>query len=61
VRASALHGRCGGRAEAERAEVLFEALWHDDDDANHTAVQRLLDGRYVGWRRASSTRPGAAP
>jgi len=30
-----------------RIEVLFTALWHNDDDANYAAAQKLLDGRYA--------------
>jgi hypothetical protein len=30
-----------------RIEVLFEALWHNDDDENYAAAQRVLDGRYA--------------
>jgi len=30
-----------------RIEVLFEALWHNDDDASYEAAQRLLEGRYA--------------
>ena len=30
-----------------RIEVLFAALWHNDDDANYAAAQKLLDGRYA--------------
>ena len=27
--------------------MLFAALWHNDDDANYAAAQKLLDGRYT--------------
>jgi len=30
-----------------RIEVLFTALWHNDDGANYAAAQKLLDGRYA--------------
>jgi alkylation response protein AidB-like acyl-CoA dehydrogenase len=30
-----------------RAETLFDALWSNDDDANHAAAERVLAGRYA--------------
>ena len=30
-----------------RADMLFWALWHNDDDANREAAAKLLDGRYA--------------
>jgi alkylation response protein AidB-like acyl-CoA dehydrogenase len=30
-----------------RIEVLFDALWHNDDDENYKGAQRVLEGRYA--------------
>jgi alkylation response protein AidB-like acyl-CoA dehydrogenase len=29
-----------------RVDELFEALWHNEDDANYKTAQKVLDGRY---------------
>jgi hypothetical protein len=29
-----------------RSDLLFEALWHNDDSDRYTAAQKLLHGRY---------------
>ncbi len=42
-----------------RVDVLFTALWHNDDDDGYAAAQRLLDGRYSSlagrWAASVST------
>ena len=35
------------RQARRRIEVLFDALWTNEDDANYSAAQRLLEGRYA--------------
>ena len=30
-----------------RVDVLFAALWHNDDDDGYAAAEKLLDGRYT--------------
>jgi hypothetical protein len=30
-----------------RVEQLFTSLWSNEDDANHAAAERLLEGRYT--------------
>jgi alkylation response protein AidB-like acyl-CoA dehydrogenase len=35
------------RQARRRAEALFDALWSNDDDANHALAERVLDGRYA--------------
>jgi len=35
------------RQARRRMEVLFDALWTNEDDANYSAAQRLLEGRYA--------------
>jgi alkylation response protein AidB-like acyl-CoA dehydrogenase len=44
-----------------RIEVLFEALWHNDDDANYKAAQRLLEGRYAWVEEGIVDPSGAGP
>jgi alkylation response protein AidB-like acyl-CoA dehydrogenase len=44
-----------------RIEVLFDALWHNDDDDNYEAAQRLLDGRYAWVEEGIVDPSGAGP
>ena len=39
-----------------RAEVLFEELWHNGDDANRDAAARVLDGHHR-WLEAGILDP----
>jgi hypothetical protein len=44
-----------------RIEALFEALWHNDDNASYKAAQRLLEGRYAWVEEGIVDPSGAAP
>jgi hypothetical protein len=44
-----------------RIEVLFEALWHNDDDENCNAAQRVLDGRYAWVEEGIVDPSGSGP
>jgi acyl-CoA dehydrogenase-like protein len=44
-----------------RIEVLFEALWHNDDDVNHEAARKVLDGRYAWVEEGIVDPSGAGP
>ncbi|MGO9960319.1 MAG: acyl-CoA dehydrogenase family protein [Solirubrobacteraceae bacterium] len=44
-----------------RAETLFDALWSNDDDANHAAAQRVLAGRYAWLEEGISDPSGDGP
>ncbi|HYM56414.1 MAG TPA: acyl-CoA dehydrogenase family protein [Solirubrobacteraceae bacterium] len=44
-----------------RIEVLFEALWHNDDDENYRGAKRVLEGRYA-WVEGGIVDPsGSGP
>jgi hypothetical protein len=47
-----------------RVDVLFDALWKNDDDANYRTAQRVLDGRFSwleeGILEQSGDRPQVA-
>jgi hypothetical protein len=47
-----------------RVDVLFDALWKNDDDANYKTAQKVLDGRYTwleeGILEQSGDRPQVA-
>ena len=44
-----------------RVEVLFEALWHNDDDENYKGAQRLLAGRYAWVEEGIVDPSGSGP
>jgi alkylation response protein AidB-like acyl-CoA dehydrogenase len=44
-----------------RTEELFRGLWSNDDDANHRAAQRVLEGRYTWLEEGVSDPSGSAP
>jgi hypothetical protein len=44
-----------------RIGVLFEELWHNDDDENYAAAQRLLDGRYAWVEEGLADPSGGGP
>jgi alkylation response protein AidB-like acyl-CoA dehydrogenase len=44
-----------------RAEVKFDELWHNDDDAQYAAAQKLLEGRYEFWEADIVDPVGSGP
>jgi len=44
-----------------RAETLFDALWANDDDANHAAAERVLAGRYQWLEEGIADPSGDGP
>ncbi|MGZ4807476.1 MAG: hypothetical protein ACXV5U_13955, partial [Ilumatobacteraceae bacterium] len=44
-----------------RADGLFHALWANDDDANHAAALRMLDGRYTWLEEGVMDPSGEGP
>jgi hypothetical protein len=44
-----------------RVDDLFGALWSNDDDANHKAAQRVLEGRYLWLEDGVADPSGSGP
>jgi alkylation response protein AidB-like acyl-CoA dehydrogenase len=44
-----------------RIDALFDALWHNDDDANYRAAQRALAGRYAWIEEGIVDPSGSGP
>ncbi|HLY47763.1 MAG TPA: acyl-CoA dehydrogenase family protein [Solirubrobacteraceae bacterium] len=44
-----------------RIEALFTSLWSNEDDANHAAAERLLDGRYTWLEQGIIDPSGEGP
>jgi hypothetical protein len=44
-----------------RAEVKFEELWHNDDDAQYATAQQVLEGRYEFWEADLVDPAGSGP
>ena len=49
------------RQARRRADVLFHALWANDDDENHAAAERLLDGSYLWLEDGIADPSGEGP
>ena len=49
------------RQARRRIEVLFDALWSNEDDANYSAAQRLLEGRYAWLEQGVIDPSGEGP
>lgn len=49
------------RGARHRVEQLFHDLWHNDDDVNYTAAQRVLSGRYRFVERGILDPSGEGP
>jgi alkylation response protein AidB-like acyl-CoA dehydrogenase len=45
----------------ERAEKLFDELFHNDDDENYKVAQKVLDGRYTWFEEDIADPAGAGP
>ena len=41
--------------------MLFEALWHNDDDENYKGAQRLLEGHYAWVEEGIVDPSGSGP
>jgi hypothetical protein len=49
------------RQARRRVDALFHALWHNDDEENYAAAQRVLEGRYT-WLEEDIVDPsGSGP
>jgi hypothetical protein len=44
-----------------RADVKFEELWHNDDDAQYATAQKVLEGRYEFWEADVVDPAGSGP
>ena len=49
------------RQARRRADALFHALWANDDDENHAAAERLLDGTYLWLEDGIADPSGEGP
>jgi alkylation response protein AidB-like acyl-CoA dehydrogenase len=49
------------RQARRRAQELFDALWSNDDDANHAAAEQVLAGRYTWLEEGIADPSGDGP